>query len=191
MSELVWVCAKCNNGNLRREAHCLHCGEAQPPYARLEEIRSDTPLGLELMELSTPSAAKRGKRSSKGKKEASKKEPKQSKKAPKISTLEWQFMALWESSIFADPTPEFRFHPKRRWRFDFAWPAEKIAVECEGGTWSGGRHTRGKGYEGDCEKYNEAVILGWRVLRFTKIDRDAIEKVETLFRQLEKMEKAA
>jgi Holliday junction resolvase RusA-like endonuclease len=68
MSELVWVCAKCNNGNLRREAHCLHCGEAQPPYARLEEIRSDTPLGLELLELSTPSAAKSRKRPSKGQK---------------------------------------------------------------------------------------------------------------------------
>ena len=48
-----------------------------------------------------------------------------------------------------------------------------IAAEIEGGTWSGGRHTRGSGYEKDCEKYNEAVRLGWSVLRFTaKMVRD-------------------
>ena len=62
---------------------------------------------------------------------------------------------------------EYRFAPPRKWRFDFAWKADKVAVELEGGTWSGGRHTRGAGFEDDCEKYNEATRLGWRVLRFT------------------------
>lgn len=67
------------------------------------------------------------------------------------------------------PTPEreYRFAAPRRWRFDFAWPDRMIALETEGGTWSGGRHTRGAGFEADCEKYNEATILGWRVLRVT------------------------
>lgn len=65
------------------------------------------------------------------------------------------------------PVEEFRFHPKRKWRFDLAWADRKIAFEIEGGTWSHGRHTRGKGFRLDCEKYNEAVILGWRVLRVT------------------------
>ena len=55
----------------------------------------------------------------------------------------------------------------RDWRFDFAWPDRGLAVEVEGGTWSGGRHTRGGGFEGDCEKYNAAALLGWKVLRFT------------------------
>lgn len=64
-------------------------------------------------------------------------------------------------------TREHRFHPKRRWRFDFCWPDQKLAVEVEGGTWGGGRHTRGAGYEADCEKYAEAMCLGWRVLRVT------------------------
>lgn len=61
---------------------------------------------------------------------------------------------------------EYRFHPTRRWRFDVALPQFKIAVEQEGGIWTGGRHTRGKGYLGDLEKYNAAVLLGWRVLRY-------------------------
>ena len=61
---------------------------------------------------------------------------------------------------------EHRFHPTRRWRFDFAFVAQRLAVEVEGGVWTGGRHTRGYGYAADCEKYNEATRLGWRVLRF-------------------------
>lgn len=62
---------------------------------------------------------------------------------------------------------EHKFHPERRWRFDFAWPDQMLAVEVEGGTWAGGRHTSGAGFEKDCEKYAEALILGWRVLRVT------------------------
>jgi very-short-patch-repair endonuclease len=65
------------------------------------------------------------------------------------------------------PEPQYRGIPGRRFRFDFAWPARLLAVEVDGGTWTGGRHTRGKGYEGDCEKANEAICLGWRVLRVT------------------------
>jgi len=65
------------------------------------------------------------------------------------------------------PVPEFRFHPTRKWRFDFAYPQKRVAIEIEGGVWTGGAHTRGKHFESDCEKYNAAAILGWRVLRFT------------------------
>lgn len=59
------------------------------------------------------------------------------------------------------------FHPTRKWRFDYAWIPQAVAVECEGGVWSGGRHTRGGGFIKDMEKYNEAARLGWRVFRFT------------------------
>jgi very-short-patch-repair endonuclease len=65
------------------------------------------------------------------------------------------------------PTPEHRFHPSRRWRFDLAWPDRRLAVEVEGGVHTRGRHTRGAGFEKDCEKYAEALVLGWRVLRVT------------------------
>lgn len=63
------------------------------------------------------------------------------------------------------PTIEFRFHPTRQWRFDFAWPEFKVALECEGAVWVRGRHTRGSGFVKDLEKYNTATALGWRLLR--------------------------
>jgi very-short-patch-repair endonuclease len=54
----------------------------------------------------------------------------------------------------------------RKWRFDFAWPARKLAVEIDGGAFSGGRHTTGDGFRRDLEKSNAAVMAGWRVLHF-------------------------
>jgi len=83
------------------------------------------------------------------------------------SGLELSFLAQVQLLKLDGYLMEHRFHPTRRWRFDFSWPSRMIAAEIEGGTWSGGRHTRGSGYEKDCEKYNEAVRLGWSVLRFT------------------------
>ena len=65
------------------------------------------------------------------------------------------------------PTPEFRFHPTRRWRFDFAYPDRSIGIEVEGAVYAQGRHTRGVGYENDCRKYAEALLRGWTVLRVT------------------------
>lgn len=62
---------------------------------------------------------------------------------------------------------EYKFHPKRKWRADFLITGKKILVEVEGGIWSGGRHTRGKGYIGDMEKYNSAAMMGFTVLRFS------------------------
>lgn len=60
---------------------------------------------------------------------------------------------------------EHRFHPVRKWRFDLAYPDRKIAFEYEGGIFSGGAHTRGKHFKSDCEKYNTAALMGWRVFR--------------------------
>lgn len=62
---------------------------------------------------------------------------------------------------------EYLFHPTRRWRFDFAWPAERIAVEVDGGQWlQGTGHNSGTGRERDAEKDAEALLLGWKVFRF-------------------------
>jgi hypothetical protein len=65
------------------------------------------------------------------------------------------------------PAREYVFARPRRWRFDFAWPERFVAVEVEGGTGIYGRHNRPAGFERDCEKYAEAAIRGWCVIRAT------------------------
>ena len=62
---------------------------------------------------------------------------------------------------------EYRFDPVRMWRLDFAWPKVKLAVEVDGGNWSGGRHVRGAGFAKDAEKQNAMTLAGWRLLRYT------------------------
>ena len=62
---------------------------------------------------------------------------------------------------------EYKFHSTRKWRADFYIKNTKLLIEVEGGIWSGGRHTRGKGYIGDMEKYNAATMMGFQVLRFS------------------------
>jgi very-short-patch-repair endonuclease len=57
--------------------------------------------------------------------------------------------------------------PDRNWTFDLAYVGDALLVEVDGGTFAGGRHTRGLGYEGDREKDNTVQLWGWRVYRFT------------------------
>ena len=85
------------------------------------------------------------------------------------SSLEQQFVTFWNLLAPKDlqPVAEFPFAHPRKYRFDFAFPIERVAIELEGGVWSGGRHTRGAGYEADCTKYNIAAMLDWAVLRYT------------------------
>lgn len=97
-----------------------------------------------------------------------------------MSALEETLLFQIKAMGLALPEKEYRFHETRRWRFDFAYPEYQLAVEVEGGTWAGGRHTRGSGYEKDCEKYNEAALRGWSVLRFTGSMIKSGKAVETL-----------
>jgi len=67
---------------------------------------------------------------------------------------------------------EVRFAPPRRWRADFAIAQSDderrtLLIEVDGGSWIGGRHTTGAGFEADCEKLNAATLAGYRVLRAT------------------------
>jgi len=84
----------------------------------------------------------------------------------KVSVPEELFALHCRAEGF-NPHREYKFHPTRRWRFDFAFLDVLVATEVEGGVWSGGRHGTGVGFTNDCEKYAEAALLGWRVLRFT------------------------
>ena len=89
------------------------------------------------------------------------------------------------------PKREYIFHHTRKWRFDFAYPEFKIAIEIEGGTslGQGGGHTSILGFRKDCKKYNEAGLLGWIVLRGdSKMVRDGslLEVVKEALKKLER-----
>lgn len=79
----------------------------------------------------------------------------------------YEIVKLYLKKSKIEVVEEFKFHSLRKWRFDFAIPPSKIAIEVEGGVWISGRHTRGSGFVNDCEKYNNATALGWRVFRIS------------------------
>jgi hypothetical protein len=77
------------------------------------------------------------------------------------------FLSILKPEKLGDPQFEYKFHDKRKWRFDICWPEWKLAVEIEGGIWTNGRHTRPSGFVKDMEKYNQAAIYGYRLIRVT------------------------
>jgi len=83
------------------------------------------------------------------------------------SHLETTLLYLIRANGLPEPESEYVFCPGRKWRADYAYPQQHILIEVEGGMWTKSRHRTGTGYTKDCEKYNKAVLDGWRVLRFT------------------------
>lgn len=81
------------------------------------------------------------------------------------SPLAAQFEDLWRHLHGPTLDTEVRFHAKRKWRLDYCHLPTRTAIELEGGAYSKGRHTRGKGFVQDCEKYNAAAALGYTVFR--------------------------
>lgn len=90
-------------------------------------------------------------------------------------------LAYWCNEQAVTLEPEYHFHPGRKWRFDWAIPSLKIAIEYEGLMSEKSRHTSVKGFTGDTEKYNAAQASGWKVLRFTALN------YRNLFTELNKM----
>lgn len=84
-----------------------------------------------------------------------------------MNEIQQNFTRLVEEETGHKCVCELMFHPTRRWRFDYAIPSVMVAIEVEGGIFTKGRHTRGKGFEADIEKYNTAESMGWHVLRVT------------------------
>jgi very-short-patch-repair endonuclease len=90
------------------------------------------------------------------------------------------------------PTPEYVFAKSigRKWRFDYCWVDQKVALEVDGGIWTHGRHTRGAGWLKDAEKLNTAAAMGWRLLRCTP-DQLASQEMLDLIKQALSQETAA
>jgi hypothetical protein len=83
------------------------------------------------------------------------------------------------------PVMELRFHPTRRWKFDYAWLGPKVALEVQGGLFIQGRHSRGPALLKEHEKLNAAARLGWRVIFTTPRDiknGNALALVESVLR---------
>ena len=76
-----------------------------------------------------------------------------------------KFRAHCRSLGIPEPRSEVQFHSTRKWRFDYAWPQYRVALEIEGGVFTGGRHTSGVGFLKDAEKYNYAACMGWAIIR--------------------------
>ncbi len=58
---------------------------------------------------------------------------------------------------------EIKFHPERKWRWDFLLTGTGIAIEVDG--FFRGRH--GSGWGSDNEKRNTGTMMGFRILVFS------------------------
>jgi hypothetical protein len=85
-------------------------------------------------------------------------------------------------SAFPGVVTEHKFHPSRRWRFDYAVPHLKLAFEYHGHAgFIGGKvsgHSTIKGLTNDCEKMNEAQRIGWKVIAFTALHFREADRVK-------------
>lgn len=87
------------------------------------------------------------------------------------------FIKAVKAEFGIDFVTEYKFDPTRRWRADLCCIEQRIIIEVEGGVWTNGRHTRGKGFLADLEKYNTATCQGWRLIRTTP---DKLLTIETI-----------
>lgn len=132
---------------------------------------------------------------------------------------DWSAILLNQLLVAGLPEPEkeYMFHPKRRWRLDWAWVPVGLAVEVDGGIHGrpvkchrckqevkrrlkdgrmvtvreGGRHNTGKGFEADREKWAEAVIHGWHVIGVTSGMIEDGRAVDLITRAYEKLSQEA
>ena len=100
-------------------------------------------------------------------------------------TREQTFLLMLKARKMPTPTPEFRFHPVRKFRWDWAWPEARLALEVEGGVWSGGAHGRGTGIVRDMEKATLAAEEGWRIIRVTPSNLATEATMDSIHRALQ------
>jgi very-short-patch-repair endonuclease len=101
-----------------------------------------------------------------------------SKAAMSPSIGEQLFALHCRLELTEQPEREFKFHPTRGWRVDFAWPDRKLAVEIESSV-----HRIKNRFASDIPKYNALQLNGWTLFRFTAkmvVSAEAIDTVKTV-----------
>lgn len=84
-----------------------------------------------------------------------------------MSKLEEDLLFQIHCAKLPEPTREFRAIPGRKFRWDFAWPEQRLLLEVQGGTWGSGAHSGGAGASRDCEKHCLATIAGFYTFSVT------------------------
>ena len=82
------------------------------------------------------------------------------------SALEAELALQIRALDLPEPVREYPAVKGRKFRFDFAWLEHGLLVEVNGGTYTKGAHSTGKGIARDYEKNNLAQLAGWRCLAF-------------------------
>lgn len=98
----------------------------------------------------------------------------------KITKMPDRYVQYLSKQMGVECVSEYRFHQTRRWRFDYAFPELKVAIEIDGGVWNYGRHNRPAGYIKDMEKFNAAATLGWIVLKFTPQEKYSLKTLSQI-----------
>ena len=161
-----------DHGHMRHEPMppCANCGHAWGDYARPGHIDADIDTGERWCFVLTDIGECRcknyidGRRMIRSRAESDRVHGQQTKRFDWADTLALHIRAHPE---IPTPSREFHFALLRQWRFDLCWPELKLFIECDGGEFTVGRHSRAAGMQADCRKWNAARRLGWSGLRFT------------------------
>lgn len=106
---------------------------------------------------------------------------------PKVNKCPFKngYSKIYEQLLGGEWWAEWPFHPTRKWRFDYACPELKIAIEVDGGIFTGGRHSGGVGQLKDFEKGNAACAMGWYVFHTTPEDMHDLALRKSILQAIE------
>lgn len=103
------------------------------------------------------------------------------KRSKEKDWIKWN-LSLWCNEHALTLEEEYKFHPDRKWRFDWAISALKVAIEYNGIISEKSRHTSIKGYSGDMEKINAAGKCGWTILQYTPLNyKDLLRDLDEIY----------
>lgn len=99
-----------------------------------------------------------------------------------------KFFFMWVKGICPDAIEEYQFCPIRKFRADVFVPSLNVLIEYEGINSAKSGHTTMAGYTKDCDKYNLASLMGFKLLRYTALNKSDILRDITALRKGFKIE---